>query len=224
MYVGRIVAVGRSTNGRNAVMYRVSSRSFPNRQAVDTARGIAIVPREGHEGDVFKNPYIAYNCLRIVAPLGGVPVAIATNGSQTDPIAEKIESGMSIRDALVNTLIALDYEKDDFNTPRIAAVVETGGSSGWLGVVRQDGLNVRSLQLENGKAWFLATYETNDITEDNWSAFHAINAREAADWVMGKGRFAELDKPVTAAAAMEGDNAFDTAVDVYYGEGSGQLR
>ena len=52
MYVGRIVAVGRTPNGNNAVMYRVSSRSFPNRRTVRTPRGLAIVPREGHESDL----------------------------------------------------------------------------------------------------------------------------------------------------------------------------
>ncbi|MCH6552420.1 MAG: IMP cyclohydrolase, partial [Planctomycetes bacterium] len=44
MYVGRIVAVGRNKAGRNAVMYRVSSRSFPNRQAVDNDGTPSIVP------------------------------------------------------------------------------------------------------------------------------------------------------------------------------------
>ena len=65
MYVGRIVAVGRTPEGRNAVMYRVSSRSFPNRRTVQTPVALAVVPREGHEGDLAKNPYIAYNCLRL---------------------------------------------------------------------------------------------------------------------------------------------------------------
>ena len=35
MYVGRIVAVGRTHAGANAALYRVSSRSFPNRMAVE---------------------------------------------------------------------------------------------------------------------------------------------------------------------------------------------
>ena len=55
MYAGRIVAVGRTPEGANAALYRVSSRSFPNRQAVDLGGKLAIVPREGHEGDVQKN-------------------------------------------------------------------------------------------------------------------------------------------------------------------------
>ena len=65
MYVGRIVAVGRTRTGANAGLYRVSSRSFPNRRAVEVNGRLAIMPREGHEGDILKSPYIAYNCLRV---------------------------------------------------------------------------------------------------------------------------------------------------------------
>ena len=35
MYVGRIVAIGMTKDGRPCAMYRVSSRSFPNRRAVE---------------------------------------------------------------------------------------------------------------------------------------------------------------------------------------------
>ncbi len=95
MYVGRIVAVGKNKAGANAVMYRVSSRSFPNRQAVDINGTLAIVPRQGFETDVSKNPYIAYNALRLAGDW-----AVATNGTHTDPIAETISMGMPVRDAL----------------------------------------------------------------------------------------------------------------------------
>ena len=161
MYVGRIVAVGRTPSGRNAVMYRVSSRSFPNRRTVTTGRGLAVVPIEGHEKDIFKNPYIAYNAVRLAGN-----VAVATNGSQTDPIAEKIASGMSIRDAMVQSLTVLDYEKDDFNTPRIAVAVARGGGGGgcdcgcecggggevgWCGIARHDAVIVRAFPLVAGR-------------------------------------------------------------------------
>lgn len=58
MYVGRIVAVGKTQVGANAVLYRVSSRSFPNRRIVERGGVLAVVPREGSEGDLLKNPYI----------------------------------------------------------------------------------------------------------------------------------------------------------------------
>lgn len=211
MYVGRIVAVGRTPAGRAAVMYRVSSRSFPNRRTVETSRGLAVVPREGHESDLSKNPYIAYNCLRIASTPEGATVAVATNGSQTDPIAEKVASGMTPRDAMVQALIALDYEKDDYSTPRIAVAVARGGDEGWGGIVRHDGLHVRSFSLEPGKAFYFATYEVNDPRPENASPLEAKTAQAAAEWVVSGGAFADLEKPVCSAAAVESDDGFDLA-------------
>jgi len=206
MYVGRIVAVGRTPKGRNAVMYRVSSRSFPNRRTVETAVALAVVPREGHEADLSKNPYIAYNCVRLAGE-----VAVATNGSQTDPIAEKIASGMSIRDAMVQSLIVLDYEKDSYNTPRIAVAVARGADEGWGGIVRHDGLHVRAFPLEPGRCFTFATYELNDPRPENVYPFEAETAEAAAEWVVKGGAFADLEKPVCAAAAVATDTGFATA-------------
>ncbi|MGB2755935.1 MAG: IMP cyclohydrolase [Phycisphaerae bacterium] len=214
MYVGRIVAVGRTPQGSNAVMYRVSSRSFPNRRTVRTPRGLAIVPREGHESDLSKNPYIAYNAVRVAGDPStgsGQVVAVATNGSQTDPITEKIASGMSIRDAMVESLSVLDYEKDDFNTPRIAVAVARGADEGWGGIVRADGLHVRAFALEPGKAFYFATYEVNDPRPDYSSDFEAETAQEAAEWIVSGGAFARLEKPVCSAAAVATADGFDLA-------------
>ena len=206
MYVGRIVAIGRNKAGKVAAMYRVSSRSFPNRTAKTSEKGISIVPREGSEGDVFKNPYIAYNCVKIVGD-----VAIATNGSHTDPIAEKVASGMSVRDAMALSLIALDYEKDDYNTPRIACAVQAGANSGFLGVVRHDGLNVHELPLEPDSCFYLATYEINDVSLDQTDSFDVATPDEAAKYVIDGGAFAGLEKPITSAVAMELDEGFGFA-------------
>ena len=203
MYVGRIVAIGRSTSGNNAVMYRVSSRSFPNREAVDTGLALAIVPRAGFEADVSKNPYIAYNALRLAGDW-----AIATNGSHTDPITEKIDAGMPVRDALALTLIAMDYEKDDFNTPRIAAVVPRRGDTGWLAVVRKDALVVKELPLEAGKVVYVATYEADDVRGEQSSEFDASTAAEAAAFAVSGGAFADLEKPVTSVAALTNEAGF----------------
>ena len=65
MYLGRIVAIGMTRSGKTAAMYRVSSRSFPNREAVEINGQISILPRAGFESDLRKNPYISDNCVRI---------------------------------------------------------------------------------------------------------------------------------------------------------------
>ena len=203
MYVGRIVAVGKNKAGANAVMYRVSSRSFPNRQAVDIDGTLAIVPRPGFEADVTKNPYIAYNALRLTGDW-----AVATNGTHTDPITEKINMGMPVRDALALSMLALDYEKDDFNTPRVAAVIPRTGDTGWLAVVRKSGLVVQEVPLVVGQAKYIATYEADDVRDSQVSDFDAKTAAEAASFSVSGGSFADLEKPVTAAAALTNDAGF----------------
>jgi IMP cyclohydrolase len=207
MYVGRIAAVARGASGRNAVLYRVSSRSFPNRVAVDLGGRIAIVPRPGHEGDVHKNPYIAYNCLRIAGRW-----AVATNGSHTDPIAEKIEQGVPPRDALAACMLAMDYEKDQLSTPRIAALAPLAGDLGWLAIVRRDALIVREVALETGRAWYVATYEHDDVRPEQRVAFDAPSAAAAARQVFDGPGFASLEKPVTSAAALAGPAGFELAI------------
>ena len=56
MYIGRIVAIARTKDNRGAALYRVSSRSFPNRMAKTLANAVAIVPKPGFENDIQKNP------------------------------------------------------------------------------------------------------------------------------------------------------------------------
>lgn len=206
MYIGRIVCVGRTLDGRLCAAYRVSSRSFPNRTAVLGERKVSIVPKPGHEGDVLKNPYIAYNCARIVR---NGDVAVATNGSQTDVIADKIEEGMPIREALVLASLVLDYEKDAYNTPRVSAVVDKHLGVGWLGIVRHDGLEVQRIPLELGRIWYVATYEENAVRADQCDEFPVTSAEEACDYVLGQGIFAKRTNAVTGVAALAADYGFD---------------
>ena len=197
MYAGRIVAVGRTRSGANAGLYRVSSRSFPNRRVVELGGRLAVLPREGHEGDVHKNPYIAYNCLRIAGSW-----CVLTNGSQTDPIAEKIEAGMAPRDALAACLLVLDYEKDDYRTPRIAGVVPLEGDQAWLAIVRHDALVVKAVPLEAGRARWISTYEGDDVRDGQRLELDAHDASAAARCAVDGPGFAELTNPVTSAAAL----------------------
>lgn len=209
MYIGRIVSVAMTPDGRLCASYRVSSRSFPNRTAVVKPDVVSIIPKPGHELDVQKNPYIAYNCVRLVC---GGQVAVVTNGSHTDPIAEKMAQGMAARDALVLSMMALDYEKDNYSTPRISAVVDTRDGSGWLGIVRHDGLGVRRMPLEAARYFYVATYEENAPRDQYGGAYDATTAQEACTFVLRKGVFAQRTNPVTAVAAMASAGGFELAV------------
>lgn len=212
MYIGRIVSVAQTPSGRLCAMYRVSSRSFPNRTARIGENKVSIVPKEGFETDVHRNPYIAYNCIRVMCD---GQVAVVTNGSQTDPIAEKIALGLPPRDALAWSSLALDFEKDDYNTPRVSAVVDKRDGSGWLAIVRHDGLEVRKMPLAPGKFFYVATYEEHFIQEAQGGNHSCETAEEACHFILGEDVFARRTNPVTAVTAVANETGFDLcALDV----------
>ncbi|WP_256546178.1 IMP cyclohydrolase [Halobellus inordinatus] len=145
MYIGRFVVVAPDFGA-----YRVSSRSFPNRQIVARDGTLTVAPTpDAPEND---NPYVSYNCVRE----GGDGVVVG-NGSHVDPIAEKLDLGYPARDALASSLLALDYEKDDYDTPRVAGVV---GEESYVGIVRRDALLVESVS----EPTLVATYEEDEPT------------------------------------------------------------
>jgi IMP cyclohydrolase len=210
MYLGRIVAIGMTPAGKAVAMYRVSSRSFPNRRAVLEGERVSIIPRKGCEADLAKNPYISYNCLRLANEW-----AVATNGSQTDPIVEKIAQGMSPRDAITLGLLAMDYEKDSLDTPRIVAVVSNRQPVGYLGIIRRDAVMVREFKLEPGKAYYISTYERNRPCDGNIdTAFDATDAESAAAYVVSGGVFADFTNAVTSTAAIADGDGYKLAVKI----------
>ncbi|MFO7695773.1 MAG: IMP cyclohydrolase [Anaerolineae bacterium] len=155
MYIGRFVLAGRTTNGTRYLGYRVSSRSFPNRRIALVGGGAVVLPTA--DAPPSDNPYIAYNCLRS----HGQTTVIA-NGSHADPIIEKVGAGYPVRDALALALLALDYEHDSLNTPRIAAAWE--GETAYIAIVTPHKLLVQRLQPSPGSAILIATYELTDPT------------------------------------------------------------
>jgi IMP cyclohydrolase len=204
MYVGRIVAIGSTRESKLTAMYRVSTRSFPNRKSIQIGETIAIVPKEGFENDIYRNPYITYNCLRTTQRY-----AVLTNGTQTDPIIEKLAGGMNVRDAMTSVLFGLDYEHDHLKTPRIAAVIDRESQTGTLGIVRHDAILVRVFAPQAGEAYYLATYEHN-YPDDKFrdDCFNPGSAEEGCDYILGKGIFANMELPVSAACALESETGF----------------
>ncbi|WP_323736411.1 IMP cyclohydrolase [Methanosphaera sp. ISO3-F5] len=190
MYLGRIISIGSNEKGSYAA-YRVSSRSFPNRQSAINGEKVAIIPTEGSEGDIYKNPYISYNCIDIIDD-----ICVVTNGSHTDIIAGKIREGMNIRDAIALSLLAMDYEKDDYNTPRIAGAINFEGE-GFIGIVRDDGIEI--IKVNPGEAYYVSTYEHNSPRKVEYPV---NNSQEATDYIFGQGTFEEFTNPVTSCAAF----------------------
>jgi IMP cyclohydrolase len=202
MYVGRIVVVGRS-RGRDFVAYRVSSRSFPNRRAEVRNKGILVSPID--PADLARNPYIAYNCIRVLDE-----VAVVSNGTQTDMILEKIEDGLRPLDAIALSLVSYGFEKDELDTPRIAGAIR--GDRAWMGIAKRDEYRVQEFELQDGQAIMVATYEETEFKSISLVGQNATEiARSAYDL--------SFERPVCAAAALtflQGDgekcNGFDLAV------------
>lgn len=196
MYLGRIVSAGMNNEGKPFIAYRVSSRSFPNRMAKNFEGKAAIIPKEGYETDIFENAYIAYNCVKIVDD-----VAIVSNGSHTDVIADKISVGMNIRDAMTLSLLAMDYEKDDYNTPRIAAAVKSSTDKdkyeGYIGIVTDDKILVK--EIEYGKAVFISTYECQSPEQVEFSA---KDSKSAAKLILDEGEFEKFTNPVASLGSI----------------------
>ena len=183
--MGRIVAIGRSKE-RSFAAYRVSSRSFPNRRAEVRGRSILVSPLD--PADLARNPYIAYNCIRI-----GEATAVVANGTQADMIMERIEDGGKPLDALAISLVAYGYERDELDTPRIAGAVR--GNRAWLGIARKDELRVQQFRLDEDQALMVATYEKTNFEDVSMSAWDVAGiARKAYDL--------SFERPVCAAAAL----------------------
>ena len=196
MYVGRFVCAGKM-NGKLWAGYRVSSRSFPGRYAVRLNESTAAVLPKAVK-DLEKSPYISYSCIRALPG-----AAVVANGSHTDPIVEKIAAGYPPRDALALSLLALDYEKDSLNTPRIAAVVTKGEA--FLGIVTRDGLNVSAFPLQEKSCLMVATYEKTVFTQLTLEAYSADDlAKKLYDLT--------FEKPVCAAGAFQDGGRFQIGV------------
>ena len=187
MYIGRFVVVGPGIGA-----YRVSSRSFPNRHVVDREGTLTVAPTpDAPETD---NPYIAYNCVRESRGR-----AVLGNGSHVDPVTEKLDMGYPARDALATALLSLDYEKDDYDTPRIAGVVADDAAT--VGIVRRDALLVERVE----EPTLVATYEEDDPRGFDFAATDAASAaREAYDL--------DFEHAVCAAGVAVDGGGVETAV------------
>ncbi len=189
MYIGRFVVLGRTGQGQRFLGYRVSSRSFPDRRIALGSDRAAVMPTA--DAAPTDNPYISYNCLRMADD-----TVVVGNGSQVDPVIDKVAAGYPLRDALALALLALDYEHDAYGTPRVVAGWQ--GETGYLGIITPDKLLVRAIPLESGQAQLIATYER---TEPTPLACEGESAEALAQALFQ----APYERPVAALAALLGE-------------------
>jgi IMP cyclohydrolase len=160
-------------------------------------KSILVSPKD--PADLARNPYIAYNCIRVADD-----AAVVANGTHADMILERIEDGQKPGDAIALSLVAFGYERDELATPRIAGAVRR--DKAWLGIAKRDEFRVREFKLEETQAFLVATYEKTDFEAVSFAGMNAAEiARQAYDL--------SFEKPVCAAAAYESqETGFDLAV------------
>jgi len=199
MYVGRFLLIG-----PGIAAYRVSSRSFPNRRIVEREDMLTVVPTA--EAEDTDNPYVSYNCVRVVGgtesdeTTSTAPTVAIGNGTHTDAVAEKLALGYPARDALALSLLAYDFEKDEYDTPRIAGVL---GESSVVGIVRRDGLIVERV----AEPTLIATYE-KDRPKGIDLGFNFEDAAGAARTAYDL----EFEHAVCAAGVARTDDGIETAI------------
>jgi IMP cyclohydrolase len=207
VYVGRIVGVGRTLGGRPVSAYRVSSRSFPNRNAERSGQSVRIVPRPGSADAASDSPYIAYEC----AVWDG-RFAVLSNGTHTRPIFERLKAGNAVRDAIASVLVGLDREFDDHDTPRICGVMDVAGDALWLGSVTAEALAVMPIRVEPGTMAYVTTYEfplpSSSQVDPSFSSARAV---EVCHHVTNGSVFAGFERPICAAAVVATDGAMEVA-------------
>jgi IMP cyclohydrolase len=140
VYRGRYIAIGKL--GVPTALYRVASRSFPNRR-IDVEGAVAqVVPSDNAEKT--GNPFISYRCYIQTAP----DTVVVANGSQIDQVVSKLRRGCPMKDALMLALLANDFEDDGHATPRIVGALQ--GSTGFVGSVGAKHVGVYAFALEAG--------------------------------------------------------------------------
>jgi len=194
MYSGRILAVCRNKNGKLFGIYRVSSRSYPNRKIITSeTHGIVIPTNNQSAGGIELNPYVSYTCMRIVREF-----AILTNGEHTTPIAGQIDNGLPPRQAMINVLCGMDYEFDENGTPRIALVIDSKADTSWLGIISKQQINIKEINPLVNQGFFISTNFYTDIGSNQvFSDFEIMDGMDSAKLIWdGNNLFKEMEFPV----------------------------
>lgn len=161
-YPGRGIVLGRSEDGRHAVIaYFIMGRSANSRNRVFTAREGGIITEAADPSKMEDPSLIIYAPVRVFGSK-----TIVTNGDQTDTIFEAFQKGRGFAKALRTRT----FEPDAPNfTPRISGVVKVkqGAMSYKLSILKSDGGNEKSTerfffeypQPVAGEGRFIHTYQ-----------------------------------------------------------------
>lgn len=132
-YPGRGVALGRSADGKKALMvYFIMGRSENSRNRMFVQEERAVRTKAVDESKMTDPSLIIYYPVRTVGKW-----TVVTNGDQTDTVADFLQKGRTFEEALRTR----EFEPDAPNyTPRISGIIELeqGGFSYTLSILKSD--------------------------------------------------------------------------------------
>ena len=164
-YPGRGIVLGRSSDGRHAVIaYFIMGRSENSRNRVFSADGEGIRTQAYDPSKLTDPSLIIYAPVRVFHDENNT-VTIVTNGDQTDTVYDGLAHGMSFSDALRQRT----FEPDGPNyTPRISGImhIENGGYNYAMSILKSSNGDPESCcrftyayeKPLNGEGRFIHTY------------------------------------------------------------------
>lgn len=182
-YPGRGIVLGRSEDGRHAVIaYFIMGRSANSRNRVFTAQHDGIITEAADPAKLEDPSLIIYAPVRVVGH-----TTVVTNGDQTDTICNYLAAGNGFAGALRSRT----FEPDAPNfTPRISGMVKVkdGAMKYRLSILKSDGGNADSVerfffeypQPVAGEGRFLHTYRCDGSPIPSFSG-EPVRVRLAGD-------------------------------------------
>ena len=161
-YPGRGIAIGKTPNGKNAVVvYFIMGRSENSRNRVFTEKDGGIITEAADPSKLTDPSLIIYAPVRIIKN-----TTIVTNGDQTDTVYDFLAKN----DSFENALRTRTFEPDEPNfTPRISGIVELNSNDFTykLSILKSSNGNKNSVerffyeyaQPINGQGNFIHTYK-----------------------------------------------------------------
>lgn len=176
-YPGRVVAAGWDECGYPILFYAITGRSGNSRNRILVSENGTVKTRAYDESKVEDPSLIIYTAFKSIGS-----TMIITNGDHTDTIAEYLEQGKSLEDAIASRT----YEPDSPSyTPRIGAVVSD--DSICFFIIKRDGdaplRIIWKYEKENGILHLIHTYERNGNPLPSFSG-NPVRLEQAGEMVL----------------------------------------
>jgi len=173
LYVGRLCLVGVSKTGAVVAAYLLSSRTFPERM-IDIEATTAKVIAKGSSAKDYPSK-IFYDCIKVVK-IDESAVLVVGNGPHTDYVESMVPRDSDLERPISDILEVLGHEKDEQKTPRIIGVA--GENELVLAVASERGLDIKKFQAQPGKAYYVSTYQLQEVGKHTVEDFTVTNALE----------------------------------------------